>query len=959
MHFCRIAAVAVVSLSALATTRALAADPPAADFVLLDGRVHTLDANDSVVQAIAVRDEKIVYVGNNEGVQGHIGPHTQVYRAAGRTVIPGINETHVHAIGVARGEAVQPFRQLGSIAEIQAWVREQATTTPTSEWIRLPRVDVTRIAERRMPSRADLDEAAPARPAVFVWQYANRQVQILNSAALKAAGITRDSAAPPGGRIVVDSGGEPTGVLEDAGSLTAQFLTSSKKPSPEQLLDGLEIVVRAYNRLGITSITERGSNVDGFRTYNKLRAHNRLTARATVTIRISTDGTLSGAERTIGALPIKFAEGNDWVKVGPLKISIDGGVLYGTAYLREPYGAQAFSLYGLKDPLYRGLLQMDADKVRSTIRAGHKLGWQMSSHVTGDAGVDIALDAVEAANADAPIAGRRYTLIHAYFPNADSAARAARLGVCVDTQPAWFYKDGDALLDALGRKRIESFIGVNTWRAAGVKVALNSDHMEGIDPDRSLNPYNPFLALYTAVTRKTESGALIGPAERVSRTEALRMMTVDAAYLHFDENKKGTLELGKFGDLAVLSDDYFRCDEAKIPPLRSVLTVVGGVVVYRAEDRKLNQEKPAAAAPQQPGDKNPWARIPERMKTFVDDRQIAGAVMLVAHRGKVVHLSAVGEADLETHRPMKTDAMFAVASMTKPITATALMMLSEQGKLALDEPVSKYIPEFKDAKLATGPPQRGITIRDLLTHTSGLAGDQQNMGTLAETAVKIAARPLAFEPGSKWQYSPGITICGRIVEIVAGQPFETYLADNIFRPLGMHDTTFFPNAEQQLRLARLYERDEATGKLKPATHWLTDLSAERSANPSGGLFSTASDLARFYQAILSGGVLGESRFITNFSIAEMTRIQTGDLKTGFTPGNGWGLGWCVVREPQGVTRMLSPDSYGHGGAFGTQGWVDPKRQMIFVLLMQRAKMNSDASPMREAFQAAAVEAVSD
>jgi predicted amidohydrolase YtcJ len=559
-----------------------AAETSPADFVLLEGRVQTLDERSPTAQAVAIREEKIVYVGDDAGAKAFIGPKTEVYRAAGRTVIPGINETHVHALGAAQGEAVQPFRQLGSIAEIQAWVREQAAKIPENEWVRLPRVDVTRIAERRIPTRDDLDAAAPDRPAVYIWQYANRQIQVLNSSALRAAGITRDTPQPERGRIVVDSSGEPTGVIEDAPSLTAKFLPS-KRPTPEESLDSLEKLLGIYTTLGITSITERGSNVEGWRTYKAMREAGRLPVRTTLTIRIGSDGTLEGAERAIRALPFRFGEGDEWVKIGPLKIGVDGGVLYGTAYMREPYGPQSFNLYGLNDPLYRGLLQMEADKVKNVIRAGHRLGWQMSSHVTGDAGVDLVLDAVEAANADSPIAERRYTLIHAYFANPDTATRAARLGVCVDTQPAWFYKDGDALLAAFGRKRIEPFIGAATWRAGGVKVALNSDHMQGFDPDGSLNPFNPFLAMYAAITRKTESGEVIGPAERVSRLDALKMVTIDAAWLHFDEKRKGTLELGKLGDLAVLSDDFFACDEEQIPKLRSVLTVVGGKVVYRAK----------------------------------------------------------------------------------------------------------------------------------------------------------------------------------------------------------------------------------------------------------------------------------------------------------------------------------------------------------------------------------------
>jgi predicted amidohydrolase YtcJ len=558
---------------------ARAAEAPA-DFVLLDGRVHTLDEPGTIATTLAVRDEKVVFVGDDAGVQPFVGPKTEVFRAGGRTVIPGINETHVHALGAAQGEAVQAFRQLGSIGEIQEWIREQASRTSAEEWIRLPRVDVTRIKERRIPTRADLDAAAPDRPAVYVWQYANRQLQVLNTAALRAAGITRDTPQPKGGRIVVDAAGEPTGVVEDAPSLTAKFMPA-KKATPDEVLDALEQLHRAYARCGITSITERGSSAEGWRTYVGMRDKKRLLVRSTMTIRIGGDGTAEGTERAIRALPFKFGDGDEWVKIGPLKIGVDGGVLYGTAYLREPYGEASFGLYGLDDPLYRGLLQMDAERVKTVIRTGHKLGWQMSSHVTGDAGVDLVLDAVEAANADAPIVDRRFTLIHAYFPNTDTAVRAAKLGVCVDTQPMWFYKDGDALEAALGRKRMESFIGAAKWRAAGVHTALNSDHMQGFDPDRSLNPFNPFLAMYAAISRKTESGQEIGPAEKVSRVDALKMMTLDAAYLHFDETKKGTLEVGKLGDFAVLSDDFFTCDEAAIPKIHSLLTVVGGRVTHR------------------------------------------------------------------------------------------------------------------------------------------------------------------------------------------------------------------------------------------------------------------------------------------------------------------------------------------------------------------------------------------
>lgn len=560
-----------------------AAEETPADLVVVNGKVVTVDEKFSIVEGAAIREGKFVAVGGNADVRKLIGPKTRVIDVQGKTVIPGLYETHVHATGAARGEAQQPFLQLGSIGEIQEWVRAQAAKNPAGTWIQLPRVDVTRIRERRIPTRADLDEAAPKHPAVFTWQYADRQVQVLNTQAIQAAGITAET-KPPSARakIHLDADGKPTGVMENASALLSKLLPTRTVPE-EEYLTSLEKLLRRYNELGITSIFERNTGVEGYRTYEKLKKAGRLPLRVTTTIGLSTDGTVEGTEKAIAAIPLRPGEGDEWVKVGPLKIGVDGGILYGTAFMREPYGESAFALYGINDSAYRGDLRTAAEKLKNIIRTGHRLGWQMSSHVTGDAGVDAVLDAVEAADGDSPIKERRYTLIHAYFPNAAAAKRAAKLGVCVDTQPAWYYKDGDALAEALGSERLTNFIGLADWKREGVKVALNSDHMQGFDPDKSLNPFNPFLPLYVAVTRKTEGGQVFGPQQRISREEALRMMTIDAAYLSFDEQKRGSIEVGKFGDLAVLTDDYLTCDESRIKEIRAAVTVVGGKVVYEAK----------------------------------------------------------------------------------------------------------------------------------------------------------------------------------------------------------------------------------------------------------------------------------------------------------------------------------------------------------------------------------------
>ncbi|MBS0263534.1 MAG: beta-lactamase family protein, partial [Planctomycetes bacterium] len=238
------------------------------------------------------------------------------------------------------------------------------------------------------------------------------------------------------------------------------------------------------------------------------------------------------------------------------------------------------------------------------------------------------------------------------------------------------------------------------------------------------------------------------------------------------------------------------------------------------------------------------AQIAPRLQEFVAAKQISGAVTLVVHRGQIVHHAAVGEADRSTHRPMAKDSVFAIASMTKPITATALMILVDEGKLSISDPVSKYIPAFADARLATGKPAREITVRDLLTHTSGLTGDQGvKEGSLEKTVQEMATRTLAFEPGSKWSYSPGLTVCGRIIEVVSGMPFQDFLARRIFEPLKMRETSFAPTAEQQARLALLYKPSADKQEIEPAVPQLVGTGAP-TFGPSGGLFSTASDMAR-------------------------------------------------------------------------------------------------------------------
>ena len=366
--------------------------------------------------------------------------------------------------------------------------------------------------------------------------------------------------------------------------------------------------------------------------------------------------------------------------------------------------------------------------------------------------------------------------------------------------------------------------------------------------------------------------------------------------------------------------------------------------------------------------------IPTRMQSFVSNEVVSGAVTLVARRDEVVSLEAVGYADLEKREPMRPDHLFWIASMTKPITATAIIMLQDEGKLAIDEPVAKYLPEFKDQwlvaeatkdRVTVRRPARPVTVRDLLTHTSGLAGNAPETGrdlSLGELVLSAALQPLQFEPGSKWSYcNPGINTLGRIVEVVSGEKFADFLDRRLFGPLGMKDTTFWPTEAQARRVAKAYApKPDGKGLAETPVFFLKGplTSRARTVIPAGGLYSTAADLGRFYQMMLGGGALNGRRYVSEAGVKLMTSNQTGEMKAGFTEGMGMGLGWQVVRQPVGVTAMLAPGTYGHGGAYATQGWIDPQREMILVLLIQRAKLpNSDGSEIRRAFQEAAVAAI--
>lgn len=326
-------------------------------------------------------------------------------------------------------------------------------------------------------------------------------------------------------------------------------------------------------------------------------------------------------------------------------------------------------------------------------------------------------------------------------------------------------------------------------------------------------------------------------------------------------------------------------------------------------------------------------QIRPRMEEFVRKGDIAGCVTLVARHGRLASLEVVGYQNLEQKLPMRADTIFQVMSNTKPVTAVAVMMLAETGLLVLNDPVEKYLPEFH--RSAGG--FRAMTIRDLMTHTSGLSSEDPKAiwdpevklaSTLAEVASLISQQPLESEPGTRYRYSgPGFAVLGRIIEVVSGRRYEDFLERRIFKPLRMHDSFFFPPPRKRRRVAQVYERE--AGVLRPARVDLYRQGAKY-ANPAGGLFSTAADMAAFCQMMLNGGAYRGTRVLSRASVETMTRIQFREVNA----ATGRGLGLSVVINPSPSLPLLSPGSYGHSGAFGTYAWIDPQKDLVGVFLTQ-------------------------
>jgi CubicO group peptidase (beta-lactamase class C family) len=350
----------------------------------------------------------------------------------------------------------------------------------------------------------------------------------------------------------------------------------------------------------------------------------------------------------------------------------------------------------------------------------------------------------------------------------------------------------------------------------------------------------------------------------------------------------------------------------------------------------------------QAADADALARIRPRLQEHVNQGHINGTVTLIVEKGQRVHLEATGYADRENNKPMRTDSIFQIMSMTKPITGVGIMMLVDEGRLNLHDPVAKYLPEFKD--------KPNVLVRQLMSHTSGMAPNpigenyewyQSMKVTLADAVKYYATLPLIYDPGTKWVYSNmGIATLGRLIEVRSGMKYEDFIAKRILQPLGMKDTFFFPPEDKKSRIVVNYCTKD--GNLSPCGHNTLGGDSRKLREgavypaPEFGLYSTAEDLAKFYQMMLGHGAHEGKRYLSKAAVDAMTMVQTGDLRAGHNAGTAFGLTWEVAQDPAAAGMLWSIGTFGHGGAFGTHGWIDRQKQLVGVFMVQGGSGNAEA-----------------
>ena len=552
---------------------------PQPDLILHRGKVITLDPHSTIQEAIAILNGRILHVGKNDDVLKLRGPLTSVVDLRGRTVIPGLMDSHTHPTGASMHEADHPLPEMESIADVLDYIKARAKVVKEGDWIILQQVFITRLKEQRYPTRAELDAAAPRHPVAF----RTGPDASVNTLALQLNKIDRDYKIPEGtpGKIEKDASGEPTGILRTAGNYFKTGNTGARSVSDDDRTARLLELFRDYNSVGITSIADRSTGMGDLARYERLRTNGQLTVRVALSPNIATLGPIEDIQkriRDVGRHPLRAPD--PMLRIIGIKTFLDGGMLTGSAYMRQPWGVS--EIYSITDPQYRGTLFIPKDRLKPIVRAAVESGLQFTAHSVGDGAVHTLLEVYdELAKEGLPVRQTRGCVTHSNFMSKEAVETAARLGVVVDIQPAWLYLDTRTLVKHFGYDRLRWFQPLKSIFDAGGIAGGGSDHMQKIGSLRSVNPYNPFLGMQTVITRRAKwHEGRLHPEEALTREQALRFYTVNNAYLLFNEDRTGSIESGKEADLAVLDTDVLTCPEERIALTQVLRTYLGGKPVW-------------------------------------------------------------------------------------------------------------------------------------------------------------------------------------------------------------------------------------------------------------------------------------------------------------------------------------------------------------------------------------------
>lgn len=556
------------------------AQPP--DRVFHHGRVVTVDEDFSVVSAFAIRDDRIVAVGTDDEILKLAGPSTVRVDLAGQMVLPGLIDSHTHPTGASMYEFDHDVPEMDTIADVLGYIRRRAAELDDGEWIILQQVFITRLRDQRFPTRQELDEVAPRNPVLF----RTGPDAAANSLALKLSGIDEDFEITDGqpGYLERDPRtGQLTGILRSCTRLI-KSRNPGRSATNDDRLQRLRDLLKAYNQVGITSISDRSASDSAIELYEQLLKRDELTCRVYLYYGVNAQQpieVIQGKIESAAAHPRHQYSNRLWLR--GIKIFLDGGMLTGSAYMRRPWGVS--SIYSITDPDYRGLLYVQPEKLREIAFAALSNDLQITAHSVGDGAVHALIDAYEDVNRELPVRDRRPCITHCNFMSREAIAKMQRLGIVADLQPAWLYLDGATLLKQFGSERMEYFQPYRALADAGVTVGGGSDHMQKVGSLRSVNPYDPWLGIWTVLTRAPRwMDTPLHPEQSLSREQAIRLYTVNNAWLTFEEQHKGSLEPGKLADFIVIDRNILDCPVDEIRKTRVLETWVGGQRVHAVQD---------------------------------------------------------------------------------------------------------------------------------------------------------------------------------------------------------------------------------------------------------------------------------------------------------------------------------------------------------------------------------------